>query len=71
MPDLIAMVEAMDPAEQAIAAKVLDACSRPLTAREIEAVLRDGGVAKCKAAKLANVLRHFVIIGMVGPEGGE
>jgi hypothetical protein len=33
MPDLIALVEAMRADEQAVAARVLDACSRPLTAR--------------------------------------
>ena len=68
MTDLVEMVEAMPPAEQAIAAKVLDACSRPLTAREIEHALRRHGVPKSRAVLFGASLKGFDIIAIVGPE---
>lgn len=54
--------------EQAVAAKVLDACSRPFTAREIELILRAGKATRTQAEKLAGVLKRFTILAMVGPE---
>lgn len=68
MTDLVAMVEAMPPAEQAVAAKVLDACSRPLTAREIEAALRKHGVPKSRAVLFGASLKSLAIIAVVGSE---
>lgn len=70
MSDLHAIVAGMSPAEQETACKVLDACSRPLQAREIEAVLRAGGVPKPRAVKLAGALKGFAVIALVGPERG-
>lgn len=69
MPDLIAMVEAMDPAEKASAAEVLDAVSRPLTAREIEHALRRHGVPKSRAVLFGASLKNLALIAVVGPEG--
>lgn len=68
MADLIDLVEAMAAAEQSIAAKVLDACSRPLTAREIERALRNHGVPKSRAVLFGASLKRFAIIAVVGPE---
>ena len=68
MSDLVEMVDAMPPAEQAIAAKVLDACSRPLKAREIEHALRKHGVPKSRAVLFAASLKGFDIIAAEGPE---
>lgn len=68
MSDLMAMVEAMPPEEQAVACRVLDALSSPLTVRQIEALLRHGGVSRMRAVKLASALKHWRIIAMIGPE---
>ena len=68
MPDLVEMVDAMPADEQAIAAKVLDACSRPMTAREIEHALRKHGVPKSRAVLFGASLKGFAIIAVVGPE---
>lgn len=68
MPDLIEIVEAMTPAEQAIAHRVLDACSRPLTAREIEGLLRKNGNSRTWSTRIASELKHWHLIAVVGPE---
>jgi hypothetical protein len=68
MADLHAIVAAMTPEQQAVACQVLDACSRPLQVREIEAVLRSHHIPKSRAAKLANTLRGFHVIALIGPE---
>lgn len=68
MSDLVGMVEAMTPADQAVAAKVLDACSRPLTAREIEHALRKHGVPKSRAILFGASQKGFDIIAVMGPE---
>ena len=68
MTDLIELVESLPPDHQVVAAKVLDACSRPLTVREIETLLRRQGVTKTRAVKLAGALKGFAVIAVVGPE---
>jgi len=68
MADLHAIVGAMTPAEQQVACQVLDACSRPLQVREIEAVLRSHGISKSRAVKLAGTLKGFHLIALLGPE---
>ncbi len=70
MSDLHAIVGAMTPEQQQVACQVLDACSRPLQAREIEAVLRSHGISKSRATKLAGTLKGFALIALVGPERG-
>jgi len=68
MADLHAIVAAMPPEHQQVACAVLDACSRPLQPREIEAVLRHHGVSKSRATKLAGTLKGFHVIALLGPE---
>lgn len=70
MSDVRTLVEAMNPAEQAVAVKVLDAVSRPLQVREIEALLRHGGVSRSRAVKIASAVKGFNIIAVAGPEHG-
>jgi hypothetical protein len=62
------MVEGMPTDEQTIALKVLDAVSRPLTAREIEAALRRHGVPKSRAVLFGATLCKLEIIAVVGGE---
>lgn len=64
--DLVAMIEAMPEAERAGALAVLDALSRPLTAREIEHGLRAKGVPKPRAVILANAVKGLAVIALVG-----
>jgi hypothetical protein len=66
--DLVAMVEAMTADEQAVATRVLDAVSRPLTAREIEHALRKHGVPKSRAVLFGASLRKLSIVAVVGGE---
>ena len=68
MSDLMTMIEAMDVHDKRVACRVLDAISSPLTPRQIEAFLRNGGVSKVRAVKLASTLKGWHILAMVGPE---
>jgi hypothetical protein len=70
MADLWAIIEEMTPEQKQTALIVLDAVSRPLTAREIEGVLRTNRVSRSRAAILASVLKRWNIIALVGPEHG-
>ncbi len=70
MADLHKLIEAMTPEQQQVALIVLDAVSRPMTAREIEGILRAGRVTKSRATILAGVLKHWHVIAMMGPEHG-
>lgn len=65
------LIEAMPSADRAGALRVLDELSRPLTVREIEHILRDGGVPKFRATKLAGALKQWRVIALVGPEEGR
>lgn len=70
MADLKTMIEGMTPEHQAVAVQVLDAVSRPMTAREIEGVLKSNRVSRSRATILAGVLKGWHVISMVGPEHG-
>ncbi len=70
MADLHAMIEAMTPEQQQTAILILDAVSRPMTAREIEGVLRANRVSRSRATILASVLKDWHLIAMMGPERG-
>ena len=67
MTDLIKQIDAMPSEQRAGALAALDALTRPLTVREIEAFLRKGGVSRSRAVKLAGTLRHWHIIALLGP----
>lgn len=68
MTDIVRLVSEMSDSEKAVAVRVLDAVSRPLTVREIEAMLRCARVSRSNAKKLSAVLRPFKLIAVVGPE---
>ena len=69
MTDLLKLIEAMTPEQQQTAIVILDAVSRPMTAREIEGVLRSNRVSRSRATILASVLKDWHLIAMMGPEG--
>ncbi|BCA60050.1 hypothetical protein [Sphingomonas sp. HMP6] len=68
MADLIETIEAMAPAQREGALIVLDALSRPLTAREIESILKASRVTRSRAVILASVLKGWHVLAMMGPE---
>ncbi len=70
MADLHKLIEAMTPEQQQTAILILDAVSRPMTAREIEGVLRSSRVTRSRATILASELKHWHVIAMMGPEHG-
>ena len=70
MADLHKLIEAMTPEQQQTAIVILDAVSRPMTAREIEGVLRSNRVSRSRATILASVLKDWHLIAMMGPEHG-
>ena len=68
MTDLKQMLASMTPEQREGAIQVLDAVSRPLRVREIEVLLRAGGVSRSRAVKLAGSIKGFHIIALAGPE---
>lgn len=60
------IVKAMPPEQQKGALIALDACTRPLTVREIEHALRVTGVSSSKAFKVASALRRVAVVAVVG-----
>ncbi|WP_170005027.1 hypothetical protein [Pseudopontixanthobacter vadosimaris] len=71
MADIRTLVEGMTPEHKQVALQVLDACTRPLQVREIEGLLRHGGVPRSRAVKLAGTLKHFAVIAVIGPEADD
>lgn len=59
---------ALAPDQLAVATRILDDLSRPLSPREIERALRQHGVPKSRAVILAASIRKLNIIALVGPE---
>ena len=70
MADLQTLIEGMTPEQKETAVQVLDAVSRPLTAREIEGILRTYRVTRSRAVILASVLKNWHVVAMIGPEHG-
>lgn len=68
MADLHKLIKAMTPEQQQTAILILDAVSRPMTAREIEGVLRDSRVTRSRSTILASVLKGWHVVAMFGPE---
>lgn len=68
MADLHKLIEGMTPEQKETAIVVLDAVSRPLTAREIEGILRAGRVTRSRATILSSVLKHWHVIALTGAE---
>lgn len=65
---LVELVKSMPPAEQAGALKALDACTRPLTAREIERALHRLGIPKSRSHLFASALKKIAIVAVIGEE---
>ena len=59
---LIELVKSMPPEQQTGALAALDACTRPLEAREIERALRNVGVPKSRAVLFAAALKKIAIV---------
>ncbi len=70
MSDLSQLIDELCPEDQAVALRVLDAISRPLTVREIERALKRKGVPNSRAVITAASIKDMHIIAMVGPELG-
>lgn len=68
MANLIETIEAMAPAQREGALAVLDAVSRPMTPREIEAILKTSRVTRSRAVILASELKGWHVIALMGPE---
>lgn len=69
MTDIRALIETYTPEQRTAALEILDAVTRPLQVREIEGLLRMGGVSRSRAVKMAGTLKHMNIIALIGPEG--
>ncbi|QQN74829.1 hypothetical protein [Croceicoccus sp. YJ47] len=70
MTPLHELIEGLEGEARAAALKVLDMVSRPLTVREIEVLLRHGGVSRARAVKLAGTLKHLNVISIIGDARG-
>ncbi|MFN6933761.1 MAG: hypothetical protein ACK4NZ_01265 [Tsuneonella sp.] len=65
MTDLHALIETYTPEQRAAALEVLDVVTRPLKVREIEGLLRLGGVSRSRSVKLASTLKHLAIVAIL------
>lgn len=70
MTDIRALFDTYTPEQKQAAIQVLDALTRPLTVREIEGLLRLGGVSRARAIKTAGSLKNMAIVAIL-PEGGK
>lgn len=68
--NVMELVKSMPADEQRGAIKALDACTRPLTVREVELALRRAGLPVSRAVKVTSALRKIAIIA-VTLEGGK
>lgn len=66
MMNLIEYVESLDGDARTAALTVLDHFTRPMTAKEIEANLRHRGISQARAAKVADAVKGFHIVAMIG-----
>ncbi|MCV0384260.1 MAG: hypothetical protein K5799_12575 [Erythrobacter sp.] len=71
MPDIRALIDTYTPEQRTAALEILDACTRPLQVREIEGLLRLGGVSRSRAVKMAGTLKHMNLIAVIGPERAD
>ena len=66
--DLHALLEAMTPEERRGALIALDAVSRPMQSREIEAALFCKGTSRSQRKAIVAAVKRFNIIAVIGPE---
>jgi hypothetical protein len=67
---LTALVEAMTDEQREGAIAVLDAISRPITAREIDAMMVGKGVSRTQRRIVSKAIEPLHIIALLGPEHG-
>jgi len=63
---ILEYVESLDGDARTAALTVLDHFTRPMTAKEIEANLRHRGISQARAAKVADAVKGFHIVAMIG-----
>jgi hypothetical protein len=68
MTNLHAILAAMTPAERKGALIALDAISRPLLPKEIEAALYSRGTSRSQRKAIVGAIKNFNIIAIVGGE---
>ena len=68
MVDIEGLVAALSPEQQQLALIILDAVSRPLTVREIEAAMLGRGVSRTQRKIISKAVERFHIIAVVGGE---
>lgn len=66
----LALLEAQPPAVRRASLELLDAITRPLTAREIERALVAAGASRSQRRKLAGALKGLSIVAIVPPIAG-
>ena len=71
MTDMAELVESMTLEQRKGALVAMDAFSRPLTMREIEAALRRKGLSRSRAVLVAEAVKRLAIVALIGPEVQE
>ena len=66
--NLVATIEAMTPEERRGALIALDAVSRPMLPKEIEAALFCKGTSRSQRKAIVGAVKGFNIIAVIGPE---
>ena len=70
MADIHKIISTLTPDQQDAVIQVLDAVSRPMTAREIEGAMIGKGVSRTHRKIIAKVIEPLHIIALFGPECG-
>ena len=70
MTEVREMIDTFTPEQNEAVLKVLDALTRPLSVRQIEAQLRSRGVPKSRAIIMAASVKDLHIVAMIGGERG-
>lgn len=70
MTEVRDMIDTFTPEQNEAVLKVLDALTRPLSVRQIEAQLRSRGVPKSRAIIMAASVKELHIVAMIGGERG-
>lgn len=68
MSDLVKAIEAMTDEERRGALIALDAVSRPMQPREIEAALFGRGTSRSQRRAIVGAVKGYSIIAVIGPE---
>lgn len=68
MPNLVTLIEAMPTDQRKGAIAVLDAISRPMTPREIEAALLSRETSRTQRKAIVAAVKNFRIVAIIGGE---